>query len=643
MSDFVWSPSPEFTATTNVARFMAKHGIPDARSLLQRSVDEYEWFWDAAVEDLGIEFAEPYHTVVDASRGNPWAEWYVGGRLNIVANCLERHAWSDHADRVCLISEREDGAVVQLTYRELFMQVERCAAALTSIGIGKGDRVAAYMPMTQDVVIQMLATFKLGAIFIPIFKGFQPEATAARLRDADAKVLFTADGSYWRGDTVPIKGNADAALTEVSGIEHVVVARYTDDDIVWDLDRDIAWPDFLNRGDAVPTRMMNAMDPALILYTSGTTGLPKGTVHSHAGALVQIAKETGYAFDLKSSDRLFWLTDMAWMMGPWSVIGALFHGATVVLYEGVFDYPAKDRLWEMLARHQVSVFGVSPTVLRIFMRRETDEVARHDLSGLRILGTTGEPCDETTWRWFFETVGKQRCPVINVSGGTDILGSFLSPLPIVPLKPCSLAAHGLGMAVDVWSEDGKPVRDEVGYLVATKPAPSMTRGLWNDPDRYVETYWSTWPDVWNHGDWASIDKDGCWFVHGRADDTIKVAGRRIGPAEIEGALMATGKVAEAAAVGVPHEVKGEGIVCFVVLHPDHTPSEELRQELMVSVVGRLGKVDQPEQVLFVPDLPKTSSANILRRLVRDTYLGRKIGDRTSVQNPEALKAISDAK
>ncbi|MGD8727365.1 MAG: AMP-binding protein, partial [Gemmatimonadales bacterium] len=339
MSDFVWSPPPEFARETNIARFMAEHGIEDPQALLQRSVDDQAWFWNAVVEDLGIEFAEPYHTVVDASRGNAWAEWFVGGRLNITANCLERHAWSSHADRVCLISEREDGTVIQLTFRELFMQVEQCAAALASIGIDRGDRVAAYMPMTQDVVIQLLATLKLGAIFIPIFKGFQPDATAARLRDADARVLFTADGSYWRGDTVPIKGNIDAALTEVEGIEHVVVARYTDDDIVWNLDRDIAWPDFLNRGNAVPTRMMNAMDPALILYTSGTSGLPKGTVHSHAGSLVQIAKETGYAFDLKPSDRLFWLTDMAWVMGPWSLIGGLFHGATVVLYDGVFDYP----------------------------------------------------------------------------------------------------------------------------------------------------------------------------------------------------------------------------------------------------------------------------------------------------------------
>lgn len=642
MSDFVWSPPPEFAQATNVARFMEKHGIEDVRSLLKRSVDEHEWFWDAIVEDLGIEFAEPYHTVVDASRGNAWADWYIGGRLNLTANCLERHAWSDHADRVCLISEREDGAVVELTFSELFKLVERCAAALVSLGVGKGDRVAAFMPMTHDVVVQMLATFKIGAVFIPIFKGFQPEAMVTRLRDAEPKVLFAADGSYWRGETVPIKGNTDAALSEVPGIRHVIVARYTDDDIVWNLDRDIAWPDFLNRGEPIPTSMMDAMDPALILYTSGTSGSAKGTVHSHAGALVQIAKETGYAFDVKPDDRLFWLTDIGWMMGPWSIIGGLFHGATVVLYDGLFDYPSRDRLWEMLARHRVTVFGVSPTVMRIFMRRDPEEVTRHDLSSLRILGSTGEPCDERTWHWYFETVGGSRCPVINVSGGTDILGSFLSPLPIVPLKPCSLAAPGLGMAVDVWSEDGKPVRDEVGYLVATKPAPSMTRGLWNDPDRYMETYWSTWPEVWNHGDWAHIDKDGCWFVHGRADDTIKVSGRRIGPAEIEGALMASGKVAEAAAVGVPHDVKGEGIVCFVVPNPGQDPSEELRHELLVSVVGRLGKVCKPDAILFVSDLPKTSNAMILRRLVRDTYLGRSIGDRTSVHNPEALRAITDA-
>ena len=643
MSDFVWHPPADLIDAANITRFMRKHGIEDPRALVERSIADQEWFWDAVVEDLGIEFAQPYHSVLDTSAGIPWAEWFVGGRLNIVANCLDRHARGDRADEACLNAEREDGETHTLTYRELVQLVDRCASALQSLGIEAGDRVAAYMPMTAEVVIQLLATLKIGAIFIPIFSGYAPAAVAERLRDAEARLLFTADASQRRGHTVPIKGNADAALQEAPSVQHAVIVRYTDDDIVWHGERDLAWPDFLRRGTSVATAPMDAMHPALILYTSGTTGRPKGTVHSHAGTLVQVAKEVGYAFDMKPGDRFFWLTDIGWMMGPWMIIGGLFHGATLLLYDGVWDHPVTDRLWEMLARHAVTVFGISPTAIRLAMRHGPEQVRRHDLSSLRILGSTGEPWDDASWEWFFQHVGARRRPIINISGGTDIIGCFLSPLPIHPLKPCTLVGPGLGMAVDVWNERGESVRGEVGYLVATKPAPSMTRGLWNDPERYLESYWSTWENVWNHGDWALVDADGYWSLQGRADDTLKVAGRRIGPAEVEGALIATGEVSEAAAVGVPHEIKGEAIVCFVVLKPDRSPSEELRDELVQAVVGRLGKIDRPEQVLFVRELPKTRSAKILRRLVRDAYLGKEdLGDLASVQNPEALEAIRAA-
>jgi acetyl-CoA synthetase len=622
---------------------MRAHQIADVDDLLKRSINDQHWFWDAIVHDLGIQFAEPYHTVLDTADGVPWADWYVGGRINIVANCLDRHATGDAAHRTSVIAEREDGTIDSLTYAELAALVDRCAAGLQSLGVGRGDRVAAYMPTTADVVVQMLATLKLGAIFVPIFIGFAPAAVAQRLRDAEAKVLFTADGCHRRGDTVPVKGNAEAAVDEAPSIKHVVVMRYTDDDIVWEAERDVWWGDLMSRGDEARTVLVGSMDPALILYTAGTSGLPKGTVHSHAGALVQIAKETAYAFDLKPDDRLFWLADIGWMMGPWSIIGSLFHGATVVLYNGVWDYPRSDRLWEMVARHRVTIFGVSPFTIRILMQRPDTEVAQHDLSSLRILGSTGEAWDETSWQWFFNTVGGARCPIINMSGGTDIMGGFLSPLPLHSLKACTLGGPGLGMAVDVWNDDGEPVRERIGYLVATKPTPSMTRSLWNDRERYLENYWSRWPDVWNHGDWARVDQDGHWFILGRADGALKVAGRRTGPAEIEGALLATGKVREAVVIGVPHEVKGEGIVCFVVLNPGNEPSEELREELSMAVVGRLGMIDRPEEILFVRSLPRTSSSKIPRRLVQERYLGRRPSDASAVENPEALDEISRAK
>ena len=644
MSDFVWHPSPELVNSANITRFMDKHGIADVRTLVERSIADQEWFWDAVVEDLGIEFAEPYTAVIDSSRGIPWTEWYVGGRLNIVANCLERHATGGRADDVCLIAEREDGTTTELTFRELAASVERCASALKAAGFGKGDRIASYMPMTAEVVVQLLATMKIGAIFIPIFSGYAPAAVAERLRDAAAGLIFTADGSQRRGAIVSIKENADQAVADVPSVTRVIVARYTDEDPPWNEGRDMDWDDFMATGtSAAQTEMVGSMDPALILYTSGTTGRPKGTVHSHAGALVQIAKEVGYAFDMKPTDHFWWLSDIGWMMGPWMIIGGLFHGAAIMVYDGAFNWPKSDRLWEMLARHRITVFGISPTAIRLAMRSGVEDVDEHDLSNLRILGSTGEPWDEASWLWYFEHVGGRRCPIINISGGTDIIGCFLSPLPLHPLKPCTLVGPGLGMAIDVWNEKGEPVRGELGYLVATRPAPSMTRGLWNAPDRYIESYWSTWENVWNHGDWALIDDEGYWFLHGRADDTLKVAGRRIGPAEVEGALIETGAVSEAAAIGVPHEIKGEAIVCFVVLRPGHEPSEELRDELTRAVVGRLGKVDRPDKIFFVRDLPKTRSAKILRRLVRKRYLGEEdLGDLSSVQNPEALDEIATA-
>lgn len=642
--EFVWKPSRDLIERANITRFMRKQGFRSVDNFVKRSCEDIEWFWDVVVSDLGVEFTTAYHRVMDSSRGIPWTEWYVGGRLNIAANCLDRHAHGPAADRVCLIAESEDGRTAKYTFRTLARAVDACAAGLRAAGIGRGDRVGCYMPMVAEVAIQMFACFQIGAIFLPIFSGFAPPAVAERLRDAEAKLLFTADGTVRRGAFVPIKQNADAAARDVPSLRTMVVVRRGTEPLPWHEGRDVSWDDFLASGSGTPpAEPMASMEPALILYTSGTTGRPKGTVHSHAGALVKIACEVGYCFDMKPDDRFFWLTDIGWMMGPWMMIGGLYHGATIVLYDGAIDHPGPDRLWEMIERHRITVFGISPTAVRLAIRAGDEHVRRHDLSSLRILGSTGEPWDEASWTWYFERIGGRRCPIINVSGGTDIIGCFLAPLPVQPLKPCTLVGPGLGMAVDVWDERGRSVRGQVGYLVATKPSPSMTRGLWNDPKRYIEAYWSRWRNVWNHGDWAYVDEDGYWFLHGRADDTLKVAGHRIGPAEIEGALIGTGKVSEAAAIGVPHEIKGEAIVCFAILRPGYQPSDALRQELSEAVVEGLGKIDRPEKILFVTDLPKTRSAKILRRLVRAKYLGEQdLGDVSSLQNPEAVEAIGNA-
>jgi len=642
LDDIVFRPSKQMVEQANVTRFMRKHGIATYDELIERTSRDNVWFWDVVTEDLGIEWFKRYHTVRDTSAGIPWTKWYLGGKINIVHNCLDRHAKGARRDKPAVVWEGEDGARRTITFEQLHSEVNRAANALKSLGVGKGDTVGVYMPMVPETVVQLLACLKIGAVCIPIFSGYAPPAVAQRLSDAKAKVLFTADGSMRRGKSVRIKPNADEAVASVPTIEHVVVLRRTGEPVPWTEGRDVWWHDLVpKQGAECPTAHLDSEDVALIIYTSGTTGLPKGTVHTHAGTLVQVSKEVGYFFDIKDTDLFFWLSDIGWMMGPWMIIGGLHHGGSIFLYEGAPNHPGPDRLWDMIERHRVTVFGISPTAIRMLMGSGEGPVRAHDLSSLRILGSTGEPWDPESWKWYFENVGGKRCPVINISGGTDIVGCFLAPLPICELKPCTLRGPGLGMVIDVWDEEGRPLRGEVGYLVATQPAPSMTRGLWGAPERYLEAYWSRWKDVWDHGDWALIDKDGFWFLRGRADDTIKVAGRRIGPAEIESALMDHGTVREAAAIGVPHPVKGEGIVAFVVLKPGVLASERLRDELKDAVAAHLGKVDRPEDVRFVKDLPKTRSAKIVRRVIKKRFLGEtNLGDLSSVENPDAIEGIA---
>ncbi len=646
MRDYVWHPPAELIKSANVTRLMRRHGIADVDTLLRRSVEEPAWFWPAIIDDLSIKFDQPFHTVFDTRRGFAWTDWFLGGKLNITTNCIDRHRQGPNADRLALIAEHEDGSARSYTYFELAEAVDKCATAMEVAKIKAGDRVGAVMPMTAEVVIQMFATMKLGAIFIPIFSGFAAPAIAERLKDAKAKLLFTAESSARRGAPLQLRPIFQQLAKEVKSLETIVVLGRGEPPPMARLANEIPWQSFLATAagaEPAKTVSMPAMDPAIILYTSGTSGPAKGTVHSHAGSLVNIVKEVAYAFDLKNTDRFFWLSDIGWMMGPWELIGGLFLGATVTIYEGAFNWPQPDRLGEMIAKRHLSILGISPTVARLLRKSGDDVLDRHDLSSLRILGSTGETWDEDSWMWFFEKVGGKRCPVINISGGTDIIGCFLSPLPLHSLKPCSLAAPGLGMAVDVWNEDGKPVRGEVGYLVCTQPAPSMTRGLWNDAKRYLDTYWRRWRDVWDHGDWAMIDEDGCWFVQGRADDTLNIAGKRIGPAEVESALIESGLVSEAAAVGVPDELKGEAIVAFAVLMPNVEPTDGLRRRLIESVAERMGKHGRPKTVLFVEDLPKTRSAKILRRVIRAKYLGEEdLGDLSSLQNPDAVDAIASA-
>ncbi len=642
MAGIVWRPTDELLRGANITRFMRRHGIEDHDDLLNRSVKNNQWFWKAAVEDLGIEWYEEPLGVLDASRGNPWALWFPGGKINIAHNGLDRRALGMDKDKVACIWEGDDRTVRKTTYRDHYLEANRLANAMVAEGIEPGDTVGIYMPMVPEVITAMFACWKVGALAVPIFSGFAAKATATRLEDAGAKLLLTADGYMRRGKVVELKEEADKAVAMVPSLRRVVVLDRLCRRTPWDDEVDVHWSDFLDgQPEEFETRQLDSEHRSMILYTSGTTGKPKGSVHTHIGVLAQATKEIAYGFDMKPADVFFWVTDIGWMMGPWMIIGVSTLGGTMVMMEGTPDYPEPDRLWRMVEEHGVTTLGISPTAIRLLMRYGDGWVRKRDLSSLRMLGSTGEPWDEESWMWFFEKVGGGRCPIINISGGTEIMGCFLFPLPIVPLKPCTLGrGAALGMDVDVVDDEGKSIRGEKGHLVARSPSPSMTKSLWRDPDRYIETYWSRFDEVWYHGDWATVDGDGYWFLHGRADDTIKLAGKRVGPAEVEGALISHPAVVEAAAIGAPHEVKGEELICFAVLREGQEPTEELERELVGFVASQLGKALRPAEVHFVSALPKTRSAKIVRRAIRAKYLGEAdLGDLSSVENPGALDEI----
>ncbi len=644
MSEIVWKPTKDYSTKSNISRFMKKHNIATYSELIQRSISDIEWFWDSALKDLGIEWYQPYSKVLDTSQGIEWAKWFIDGKINIVHNILDRHAKSARNAKHALIWISETGDERFLSYKDLDEEVCRLANALRDLGIKKGDPLGILMPMVPEAIIALLTTYKIGAIAVPIFSGFGYDAVKLRLQDVGAKLLFTADGSIRRGRVIKIKENADKSVEDLETIKHIIVVNRLGIDIPWNDQRDLHWSDLIAGQEiTAPTEHMNSADIAMVLYSSGTTGKPKGTVHTHAGTLVQAAKEVSYYCDVKSNDIMFWVTDLGWMMGPWQVIGVQHQGATHVIYEGAIDAPQPDQLWQIIEKLKTTIFGLSPTGVRHLMRKGDKWIGNHDLSSLRILGSTGEPWDETSWLWFFTQIGKGKLPIINISGGTEIFGCFLSPMPITELKPRTLRGPGLGMDIDVVDDKGQSIREEIGTLICRKPVPSMTQGFWNDPDRYIETYWSKFPGVWWHGDLALIDKEGFWFLLGRADEVVKVAGKRVGPAEMEMTLISHPAVSEVASIGVPHKLKGFGIVVHVVLKPGQTPSEELRETLKKHVSQTMGKPFIPEDIRFVTTLPKTRSGKIIRGLVKRIYLNQPLGDLSSVENPEAIEAIKHSK
>jgi len=640
----VWQPTPDYIENANLTHFMRLHGIPDFDTLLRRSTTDIAWFTEAVLKFLDIRFYQPYTQIVDLSQGIAWAKWCVDGKMNIVHNCLDKYQGSTQVEQIALIWEGESGETRHMSYGELYQQVNQAANSLRSLGLGKGDVIGLYMPMTPEIVIALLAIAKIGGIILPLFSGYGSGAVASRLADAEAKGLFTADGFTRRGKPVAMKPVVDEASTQAPTLQHVIILQRAGIEVNMLPGRDHWWHELVSsQPDACPTEITSAEDILMLIYTSGTTGRPKGAVHTHCGFPVKAAQDMAFGTDLHAGQVIYWITDMGWMMGPWLIFGALLLRGALLIYDGAPDYPSPDRLWEMVARHRITVLGVSPTLIRALIRYGDQTVHKHDLSSLRNFASTGEPWNPDPWLWLFERVGRKHLPVINYSGGTEISGGIVMGNPILPIKPCSLSAPCPGIAADVLDEEGHSVRNQVGELVIKAPWIGMTRGFWKDPQRYLETFWSRWDNIWVHGDFAAVDKDGLWYILGRSDDTIKIAGKRLGPAEVESILVDHPLVVEAAAIGVPSEIKGTELVVFCVLGRGCEVSDSLRQELRQMVADALGKPLAPQEILFVSDLPKTRNAKVMRRIIRSAYLGDDPGDTSSLVNPEAVEEIRQAR
>ena len=679
---FAWRPSEGHWERSRLAVMLRRLCFPTLGAFRERAAAEPAWFWEEMVRELGIIWTRAPTQTLDLSRGKELAVWFPGAGFNYTAAGLDRWVAEGRGDTAALIWEGEDGRGRELTYGELLDEVGRAANGLKALGIGRGDRVGIFLPLTLECAIAMLACGRIGAIFTPIFSGYGAGAVAARLNDAGARLLVTADGFYRRGQVVAMKRIADEAVAVSPTVEKVLVVRRVGDRaggapvVPWCEGRDVWWDELVAAQPAVCAPEDTGADETyMIIYTSGTTGQPKGARHVHAGFPLKAAADQLLCFDVQpgdwgehdgrgaiGQDRVFWYSDMGWMMAPWLIQGALLRGAAAFLYDGAPDWPGPNRVWDMVDRHRLTVLGIAPTAIRALMRQDVAHVRRHDRSSLRALASSGEPWNPDAWWWYFREVGEGRCPVINYSGGTEIGGGIVGCTTIEPQKPCSFSGPVPGMVADVVDAGGNSVRGQVGELVVRQPWVGMTQGFWRGPaaddqrgesegaraadERYLSTYWAALPGTWVHGDWALVDEDGSWFIHGRSDDTLKVAGKRVGPAEVESAAMTHPAVAEAAAVGVPHELKGEDVLLCCVLKPSAAGMGQngvLAAEITEAVVAVLGKTLRPGRVLFTGELPKTRNAKVMRRVVRSLCLEKQeLGDLTGLENPTAIEAIRTA-
>ncbi len=636
MSDFEFIPTEDQKINSNIYRFMQKHDISTLEQLTEKANNDLEWFWKEVEKYCEIVWDKPYQKVLDLSKGLPWPKWFVDGKTNIYKSSVEKFSKLT-PDKVAYTFVSEDGKTSQVTYTELDNKVCKLANSLKSLGIQKGDVVAIYLPMIEESIITILASAKIGAVQTVIFSGYSSESLQIRLQDCKAKILFVCDGFQRKGKPISQKVIIEDA-TQNTDIEKIIVVPYKGVDIYEKSNKILFYNEITStQSESCLTEVTDSEDPLFILYTSGTTGRPKGVVHAHGGFSVFAANQAAFLIDTTQNDVILWPADIGWITGlVWNVYGLLIRGASAVIYDGALDFPNFDRIWNMLQQYNATIFGISPTAVRLFKKNNVQPLQSHSLDKIKNIPTTGEPLDEDSWRWLFEKVGNKKIPIMNLSGGTEIGGAMLSVFPGMKLKPSTVGIPCPGINLDVFDDNGNSIREKDGYLVIKSPWPAMTKSLLNDDKRYIETYWSRFENIWFHGDYVFVDKDGLWYMKGRTDDVINVSGHRMSTAEIEHTAISHTKISDAASISIPDDITGEAIILFVV------PEEKINDldiEISNYISEKIGKLAKPKFVYVLSDLPKTRTGKIMRRLLRAKLLGLKLGDLSSLENPQVLEEI----